>query len=111
MKQAEVVMEGTVTDDGRVVVEGKPDLPPGRVRITLETVEDAAPAEHPMFATFRQIWADLDARGFRGRTAAEAVADVRALRDEWDVRQEAVERLQDRLRARRETPARQGGRG
>jgi hypothetical protein len=105
MATTEVVVKGAVTADGRLILDEPPALPPRRVEVTVRVVQDEPTGEHPMFRTLRQIWADLDAQGFKGRTMEEAVADVRALRDEWDARQEGLEQLQDRLRAARERRA------
>jgi hypothetical protein len=54
-----------------------------------------------MFETLRRIWAEQDARGFRGRRGEEIVAEVRAMRDEWEPRQRELEELQERLQASR----------
>lgn len=84
MAAAEVVLRGAVTADGRLVLEGEPGLPPGCVEVILRPIEGVATPVRPQFETLRRIWADQEARGTRGRTLEEAVADVRALRDEWE---------------------------
>jgi len=111
MATTEVVVKDAVTADGHFVLDDPPDVPAGRVEVTVRVVRDEAPGEHPMFETLRQIWADQDARGYTGgRSPEEAVADVRALRDEWDAHQEKLEQLQDRLRAEREVRQSEAGR-
>jgi hypothetical protein len=105
MATTEVVVKGAVTADGQLVLDEPPDVPPGRVEVTVRVVQDQAPKEHPMFEALRKIHAELDAQGFQGRSMAEAVADVRALRDEWKARQDRLEALQDRLREARERRA------
>jgi len=105
MATTEVVVQGAVTADGQLVLDEPPDVPPGRVEVTVRVVRERAPGEHPMFETLRRVRADLAAQGFRGRSMEEAVADVRALRDEWEARQEGLEALQDRLREARERRA------
>jgi len=102
MATTEVVVRGSVTADGQLVLDEPPGVPPGRVEVTVRVVRDQAPREHPMFETLRKIHAELDARGFKGRSGEEIVAEVRAMRDEWRPRQERLEALQDRLRAARE---------
>jgi len=96
-----VVVRGAVTPEGQLVLDELPNVPPGRVEVTVRVLPDETPGEHPMFATLRRIWASLDAQGFSGRTGEQIVADVRAMRDEWQARQEGLEQLQDRLRAAR----------
>jgi hypothetical protein len=110
MATTEVVVRGAVTADGRLVLDEQPQLPPGRVEVTVRPVGGAAPGRRTTFEALEEIWADLDAQGVRGRTGAEAVADVRALRDEWDAHQERLEELQDRLRAKREERSKGEGR-
>jgi len=105
MATTEVVVKGAVTADGRLVLDEPPDVPPGRVEVTVRVAREEAPAEPPMVQTLRRIWAELDAQGCQGRSAEEAVADVRALRDEWHTRQEGLEALQERLREAREREA------
>ena len=109
MASAEIVLRGAVTADGRLVLDEEPTLPPGRVEVVLRTIDDATPAPSALLEVLERIWADLDAQGVKGRSAEEAVADVRALRDEWDAHQEQLERLQDQLRAKREKRHRGGG--
>ncbi|MBM3499710.1 MAG: hypothetical protein FJX74_13705 [Armatimonadetes bacterium] len=109
MAAAEVVVQGAVTVEGQLILDQQPDLPPGRVEVTVRALQSEAAEEHPMFQALRRIWADMDARGFAGgRSLEEAVADVRALRDEWDAHQEALEARQERLRAPREPGLRPG---
>jgi hypothetical protein len=101
MSAAEIVVHGAVTADGQLILDERPSLLPGRVEVTLRSLENTATERHPMFETLRRIWAEQDARGFRGRSGEEIVADVRAMRDEWEPRQRAIERLQERLQATR----------
>jgi hypothetical protein len=105
-----VVLRGALTEDGQLVLDEKPDLPPGRVEIIVRPVRDqTVTGEHPMFETLKRIWAKQEARGFRGRTLEEAIADVRALRDEWAARDRRIEGYRDECRARREARARESG--
>jgi hypothetical protein len=94
-----------VTAEGQLVLDEQPDMPPGRVEVIVRPLQDAGPAGHPMFDTLKRIWAEQEARGFTGgRSAEEAAADVRALRDEWDDHQQDLEQRQDRHRGAREEP-------
>ena len=103
MATTEVVVRGAVTTDGQLVLDEQPDLPPGRVEVTVRPMPSSGTEQPSMFDALRRIWAAQEARGFTGgRSVEEAVADVRALRDEWDAHQEELEQLQDRLRAKRE---------
>ena len=105
MGTTEVVIRGAVTADGRLILDEPPAVPPGRVEVTVRVVQEETPKQHPMFETLRRIRADLDAKGFKGRSGEEIVAEVRAMRDEWGARQEGLGQLQDRLRTAREQRA------
>ena len=111
MSRPEIVLRGAVTADGKLVLDERPDMPPGRVEVTVRPLQDAVGEERPMFETLKRIWAQQEARGFPGgRSAEEAVAEVRALRDEWDGHQQEVEQLQDRYREAREQRRGESGR-
>ena len=97
----EVVLRGAVDEDGYLVLDGKPGLPPGRVEVIVRPVEDAPLESSGLLDVLEPIWAELDAGGAKRRTIEEAVADVRALRDEWEVRQEKLEEFREQVRARR----------
>jgi len=111
MATTEVVVRGAVTPEGQLVLDEQPNVPPGRVEVIVRLLQGEADEEDPLLGTLKRIWADLDARGVKGRTAAEAIAEVRALRGEWDAHQEQLERLQDRLRAKGEERRPGGGAG
>jgi len=91
MKPVEVVTEGAVTEDGRLIVEGTLELRPGRVEVIVRQMDDAVPGT--LLEVLKPIWAELDAQGVQGRTLEEAVADVRALRDEWAARERRLEEV------------------
>jgi len=82
MATHEVVLQGAVTPEGRLVLDQDPGLPAGRVEVVVRPVDEAA-LSSVLLDVLRPIWERLDAQGFRGgRTLQEAVADVRAMRDE-----------------------------
>jgi hypothetical protein len=80
MKPLEVTLAGRVAEDGSLIVDGKPELPPGRVEVVVRSARSADPLAESLLQVLEPIWADLDAQGFCGRTLEQAVADVRALR-------------------------------
>jgi hypothetical protein len=84
MKAIEVVVEGALTEDGQLVLDEKPNLPPGRVKVWLQPSGQQEPAQETLWGALEGIHRAQQARGFKGRSLAEAVAEVRALRDEWD---------------------------
>jgi hypothetical protein len=98
---------GTLRPDGTLVLDEKPNLPPGRVRVTLQAVPDDKPTEIGQF--FERLHADMAAKGHRFRTAEEIDADLaQRQRDE-----EEYDQYMDRVRAEggraRRDPEPQGG--
>ena len=84
MAMTEVVLRGSVTVDGQLVLDGRPDLPPGRVEVVLRSVEPAAGSEGGLLGGLQRIWAAQEARGFVGEPWEGLIAELDALRDEWD---------------------------
>ena len=68
MAAAEVVLRGAVTTDGRLLLEGEPGLPPGRVEVILRPIEGAARPGPP---AVRHAPAHLGAPGGEGRPRAD----------------------------------------
>ena len=84
--------QGTLGPDGTLVLDQKPNLPSGRVRGIVETLaEPVRPAR--FWAMMEQMWAEAKARGSVPRSVEEVEAERQAFREEWDERQEALERI------------------
>jgi hypothetical protein len=69
--------------DGTLTLDEKPALPAGRVKVILQSMENAQPKPDP-WATLEQIWADRKARGVQPRSAAEIDAQINVMREERD---------------------------
>jgi hypothetical protein len=96
MATREVVLQGAVTPEGRLVLDQDPGLPAGRVQVIVRPADEAA-LSSVLLDVLRPIWERLDAQGFSGgRTLEEAVADVRAMRDEWAAHDQRLEEFRDR---------------
>ena len=78
-------------------LDEKLDLPPGRVKITVQ-VASPEPAGEDSWTVLESIWAQRKALGMRGRTKEEIDTDVNALREEWNEQQQALERTHDEAR-------------
>ncbi len=87
-----VVLEGLVNSDGTLVLDGKVDLPVGRVKVTVELTHDLS--KDSFWQMMESIWAAQRARGHVPRTKEEIDAEIRELRDDWEERQESLERIQ-----------------
>lgn len=94
MQPGTVEIEGTVREDGTLVVEEKLPLPAGRVRVTVQPVSAMTPADQ-FWAGMHAIWAGQAARGHVPREKAEIDAEIKALRDEAEEEMRAFERLHE----------------
>ena len=101
MTPEQVEVRGELRPDGTLVLEEKPKLPAGRVKVVIQALETAGGAADPL-AVLEQIWADRKQRGARPRSAQEIDAELNAMRDEWDDHQQALERIQEDARGGRE---------
>ena len=97
----EVVLEGTLSEDGSLQLDEKPSLPPGRVRVVVQTAPSGREPES-ILDTIRRIWKDQRERGHIPRSKEEVDSELREMRDEWEEHQLAIERLQEECRRSRE---------
>ena len=90
MNPTMVEVQGTLLPDGTLTLDSKPDLPAGRVRVTLQAVE---PAEG-VIELLRRIHAEQAARGYVSPSAEEIDAGLRDFRAGVEERFLQLERLQ-----------------
>ncbi len=88
-----VEVQGTLREDGTLVLDQKPDLPPGRVKVTVEPVPDYTRADIWQF--FERLWAQQRARGHVPRTREEIDAELEAARQEDEERMQELERIHE----------------
>jgi hypothetical protein len=101
MSLTERVIEGTIQPDGTLVLDEKPNLPPGRVKVVLrQEAEIVLPTEDPFWQRMQAMWA-IPKGGEAGDGGANTLAEVRKAREEWDEHQQAIERLQEECHAAR----------
>src|SRR5262249_46377686 len=105
MSPGDLVIEGTLKPDGTLELDQKPRLSPGRVTVILRPVPEL-PQGDAFWQRMQALWDAQKAAGLVPRSAEEIEAERRELRDEWEARQQAIERLQDGARAAR--PADEG---
>jgi len=101
MAPVTVELDGTLTPDGALVLDSRPALPPGRVRVVLQS--QTSPVDH-FWAVMNEIWDGQRARGFVPCSGEEVNAELEAARDEWEEHQLALEKIQDEARKDRESP-------
>lgn len=77
------VLEGTLQQDGTVVLDQSPALPPGRVCVTLQAVP-VAPSVRGLADVIDEIQRSQQARSFQGRSAEEIDVDRREAEDAYE---------------------------
>jgi hypothetical protein len=110
MNETQVVMEGTLQPDGTLLLDEKPKLPPGRVRVTMQAVAQATGLEDGFMARMERAWAEQAARGQSPRTRAQIDAEINALRDEAEEELRTIEFLHEECkRFRQQGPDEESG--
>lgn len=95
-----IELQGTLREDGTLVLDDKPNLPPGRVKVTVEPIPDLTQTEIWQF--FERLWAAQRARGHVPRTKEEIDAELEAARQEDEERMQEFERLHEESRRYRQ---------
>jgi hypothetical protein len=88
-----IEIQGTLREDGTLVLDNKPNLPAGRVKVTVEPVPDYKKTEIWQF--FERIWAEQRASGHVPRTKKEIDAELEAARQEDKERLQELERIHE----------------
>jgi hypothetical protein len=101
-----VVVQGVVKPDGTLELEGKVPLPAGRVQVTVQPLPEL-PQDDPFWQRMQAIWNAQQAQGHVPRSAEEIEAERQAIRDEWEERMQAIERIQAEAQAARERESRE----
>jgi hypothetical protein len=84
MNTTHVVVEGTLKSDGSLEVAEKFGLPPGRVRVTVEVLDEADSSGEDWFEYLQRARAERESAAAGFRTREEIDAEINAMRDEWD---------------------------
>ena len=87
-------VQGILREDGTLVLDDKPNLPPGRVKVTVEQVPDYKETEIWQF--FERLWAEQRERGHVPRTREEIDAELETARQEDEERMQEFERISNR---------------
>jgi hypothetical protein len=86
-----IEVQGTLREDGTLVLDDKPNLPPGRVRVTVEPVPDLTQTD--VWQVVERLWAGQRSRGHVPRTREQIDAEVEAAHQEDEERMQALERI------------------
>jgi hypothetical protein len=108
MTRNAIEIQGTLRPDGTVVLDRKPELPPGRVRVTVQPLADDPLPETDVISVLRRIHAEQQAEGYVPRSKEEIDADLAAMHDEDEERMRAIERLHEECRLARRQPPPEG---
>ena len=87
------VVEGALKPDGTLELKDRLSLPPGRVRITVESLATPAPQPGDLVKVMDAIRRAKAARGYGGRSPEEMRADEAARAaedDEYEARWQAI---------------------
>jgi hypothetical protein len=101
MNLEEAIVEGTLRPDGPLELDRKPNLTPGRVTVRVQSLPQL-PVGDPFWEMMKEIWAGQQARGHVPRSVEEVETERRQMREDWEERQQAIERLQEESRRLRE---------
>src|SRR5262245_25458979 len=88
-----VEIQGTLLENGTLELDQKPNLPPGRVQVTVKPLPDYKQTEIWQF--FERLWAEQRAKGHVSRTREEIDAELEASRQEDEERMQELERIHE----------------
>ena len=95
MNEASIHLElfGTVRPDGTLELDEQLRVPPGRVRVRVESLPTAEvqPAES-LVEFVRRLRREMEVAGHTFRTKEEIDAEIEGLRNEWDERLDQLDR-------------------
>src|ERR1700722_9715675 len=96
-----IEIHGTLREDGTLVLDDKPNLPAGRVKVTVEPVPDLTQTD--VWRVLDSIWTGQRARGYIARPKEQVEAELETARQEDEERMQELERIHEessRLRQR-----------
>jgi hypothetical protein len=88
-------MLGVVGPDGTLELAEKLTVPPGRVRVRVESLEPTTAPTEGLVEFVDRTRRELEAAGHKFRTGEEIDAELQELRGEWDERLDELDRLRD----------------
>jgi hypothetical protein len=82
-----IEIQGTLREDGTLVLDDKPNLPAGRVKVTVEPVPDLTQTD--AWQVLERIWAAQRTRGHVPRSHEQIDAELEVARQEDEERIQA----------------------
>lgn len=81
MNPIEATVQGTLQPDGTLVLDSKPELPPGRVTVVLRQEPKPAVPEEDWWQHLQRIRAEREASGYPFMNDEEVTAHIEWLRE------------------------------
>jgi hypothetical protein len=94
-----IELQGTLREDGTLVLDEKPNMPPGRVKVTVQAILDYKQTD--IWRFFERIKAERKALGIAPRSQEELDNYLATMRDD-DERCQLIEQIQEECRQQRE---------
>ena len=94
MSPTEIVILGTLKPDGTLEFDQKPNLPPGRVTVRLQSLAKQ-PKDDPFFEMLKSIWAARAQSGLAIRSEEAIESHLRQMHDAADQETVEVARVQE----------------
>ncbi len=91
MEQTQVTVEGTLQPDGTLVLDEKPALPPGRVRVRVEAAPRPVQTAEEFRALLRRIRGDEQPTDDGCSPGNERIEMIRRMREEAEERLRRLE--------------------
>ena len=101
MSVKETTVRGTLSPDGILVLDEKPQVPPGRVQVMLRPLADSSPPRDHWWDYLQQARADLERSGRHFRTKEEIDAEIDDLRSGDERIEEAIRLAEEAARQER----------
>ena len=96
-----IEIQGTLREDGTLVLDEKPNLPPGRVKVLMRPVQPPVGGGNDLVAVLERIHNAQAQRGYVPRRVEEIDADLAEMRDD-DERSRMIEQIHEECRRQRE---------
>jgi hypothetical protein len=96
-----IEIQGTLREDGTLLLDQKPNLPPGRVKVLVQAANVAERNANDVIAVLERIHAAQGRRGYVPRSVEEIDADLADMRDD-DERCRGIEQFQEEGGRKRE---------
>ena len=95
MSQTQVEVQGTLRADGVLVLDEKPNLPPGRVTVVVKAISPATPPQESLLEYMQRTRRELEAMNYPFMNEEEVTAWIEELRAEDDRIERAYREMEE----------------